>query len=85
MVQTDVRLKTEVWFVGRRELQADGPSIYHIQGIATDEVIAIAMCRDDTYFIGPLPVNVALPHERCEWPDMYFPLKHDDAAVNITI
>ena len=61
-------------------------TIYHIQGLAAgadsreSEQIAISMCRDETYFIGPLPVNLAFPHERCEWPGMYFPLKDHDVS-----
>lgn len=52
-----------------------GYSRYHIQGVATTREIAISMCRDETYLIGPLPVNVALPHDRTEWPGLHFPLK----------
>lgn len=110
-MDTDIREKTEVWFVGRREstirrwtikaiklsvedvrdlLKAlDERSdmelrdievevevgVYHIQGIATSEEVAVEMCRDLGYFIGPIPVNLALPHERCEWPEMYFPIE----------
>lgn len=54
--------------------------VYHIQGIATTEELAVAMCVDETYFIGPLPVNYAIPHERTEWPDMYCPLKQHDTC-----
>lgn len=52
-----------------------GYAHYHIQGVATTEEIAISMCRDETYLIGPLPVNAALAHARAEWPGLYFPLK----------
>lgn len=48
---------------------------YHIQGIATTKEIAVSMCRDETYQIGPLPVNVVLAHNRTEWPGLHFPLK----------
>lgn len=48
---------------------------YHIQGIATSREIAEAMCRDESYLIGPLPVNVVLQHDRTEWPGAYFPLR----------
>lgn len=82
MPQTDVRDKTEVWFVGRRETRLNRPTGYHIQGIATTETIAIEMCRDASYFIGPLPVNAALPHGRCDWPGMYFPLKGNHVPVH---
>ncbi len=58
-----------------------GYARYHIQGIAVGKTteeskqIAVSMCRDHTYLIGPLPVNVALPHGRTEWPGLEFPLR----------
>lgn len=52
-----------------------GYSRYHIQGIATTREIAVSMCRDSTYLIGPLPLNIAFPHVRTEWPGLHFPLK----------
>ena len=64
------------WVVGRRQLKPGGlPVEWHIQGVADTEEIAIEMCMDDTYFIGPLPINTALPHARIEWVGCYFPLK----------
>ena len=47
---------------------------YHIQGIADSEECAIKMCADDTYGIGPLPLNTALPHKIMEWVGFYYPL-----------
>ncbi len=69
-----------VWLVGRRigdfdETTGQYPREWHIQGVAGTEKLAIAMCRDETYFIGPLPLNALLPHDRIEWTDCYFPLK----------
>lgn len=54
---------------------------YHIQGVAaatgesTAEEVAVSMCRDDTYFIGPLVVNTCLSHEVVHWPGAYFPMR----------
>lgn len=48
---------------------------YHITGIAENERMAVAMCTDEFDFIGPLPVNSALPKERVEWPGHYFPYR----------
>lgn len=66
-----------MWLMGRREPPAAQglPGIWHIQGIFTDEELAKQNCLDENYFIGPLPINVALPHERIEWPGCYFPLR----------
>lgn len=121
MALTDIRQKTEVWVVLRRDEsdealeRADealtiidsleqyltdigggdqrtfealkqlkdlretdrGFARYHIQGIATTKAIAVSMCRDHTYLVGPLPVNVALQHNRTEWPGLHFPLKEE--------
>lgn len=66
-----------IWVVGRREPTSD-PLIkadWHIQGIATHENVAIEMCADENYFIGPLPLNTALPHDTIEWVGLYFPLR----------
>ncbi len=65
-----------VWLVGRRDsnVPPGEKANYHIQGTASNEQMAIEMCLDETYFIGPLPINTALPHEVVEWVGLYFPL-----------
>lgn len=63
-----------VWVVGRREPNTD-PVQWHIQGITETESLAIEMCVDETYFIGPVPINVSLSHNRIEWVGSYFPLE----------
>ena len=59
------------WVVGRRVLSAD---TWQLQGIAVNKSDAVQMCRDATYFIGPVPFNSALPHEQAEWAGCYYPL-----------
>lgn len=67
-----------VWIVGRREPETGGgPAVWHIQGVALDEAIAVAMCRDADYFVGPLPINTLLPHNVVEWFGLYWPKKFD--------
>lgn len=76
-----------VWVVVRiekRERPADLPEDcpdpchkWYLQGVCFDEQIAVEMCRDETYFVGPIYVNAALPHERVEWVGSYFPLKQE--------
>lgn len=66
-----------VWMVGRRDPvipKGKSKANWHIQGVTSDEQIAIEMCEDETYFIGPLPLNTALPHDTIEWVGLYFPL-----------
>jgi hypothetical protein len=65
-----------IWVIGRRQPK-DDPNVkadWHLQGIATTESIAVEMCLDETYFIGPLPLDLALPHKTVQWVGLYFPL-----------
>lgn len=82
MTDTDVRTLTTVWVVVRREERpASRPhlaSIYHFQGVATSEALAVLLCRDETYIIGPFPVNVALPESQTEWIGSYCPLAPEE-------
>lgn len=64
-----------VWVVIRRDPSLQ-PADWHLQGLAADERLAVEMSLDETYLIGPLPVNTALPHDRIEWVGSYFPHKH---------
>lgn len=63
-----------IWVVIRRD-DNKSPADWHLQGIAADEELAIQMCVDETYMIGPLPLNTGLPEKRIEWMGSYFPHK----------
>lgn len=66
------------WVAGRVAKRPDKGDIYHIQGIFVGDDAqrkAVACCIDEEYFVGPLPLNVALPHDETEWVGCYFPLK----------
>lgn len=66
-----------VWVVLRRDPTVStmtGTKDWHIQGVAADEELAVNMCQDETYLIGPLPLNSSLPHDKIEWIGSYFPL-----------
>lgn len=80
----DVRDKTLVYVVFRREPKPNNQKAdYFFQGVAaasgdkTAEEVAMAMCRDNTYFIFPATVNVALPHKPVVVSGLYFPLNND--------
>ena len=66
-----------IWVVGRRQPPTDPiyKADWHIQGVTTNEELALEMCVDENYFIGPLPVNTALPHKTIQWVGLYFPLR----------
>lgn len=63
-----------IWVVLRRD-PVPTPADWHMQGFAADESLALEMCTDETYLIGPLPFNTALPHDRIEWAGSYYPHK----------
>lgn len=68
----DLRVETGfVWIV----LRTDENEQWHIQGVGTTEQWAVSMCVDETYFIGPLPLNSPFPEKQMEWVGSYFPLK----------
>lgn len=75
---TDMNLSTGwVWIVFRldKALNAKGNNDVHLQGVFDDEEKARESCTDETYIIGPVPINTALPERRIEWVGSYFPRK----------
>lgn len=74
-MKMDVRAKTICWVVLRREAKNN----YHIQGVWVDnddangEELAANTCNDDTYWIVPFPVNMALPESPIEVKGAYRP------------
>lgn len=76
-LKTDVRSKTYVWLCIRRE----SPTAYHLMGVWVDtneksaEELATSQCLDESYYIGPFPVNVALPQKPVPWRGSYCPVK----------
>ena len=71
-----------IYIVGRRHPRSSNPDVdgyqWHLQGVATDRRLAEAMCRDREYFVGPPPVNCALPHDTIQWVGLYFPLRQKE-------
>lgn len=67
-----------VWLVIRIEFKDESENLWHVQGIAADEELAIGMCEDETYLIGPVPMNYVLPKTKVDWIGSYFPLKQDN-------
>lgn len=67
-------LPAELWIVGRVFFRPevadtdDKVSPWIFQGAFTSRDLALAACRDSTYFIGPAKLNEPLPHDPQEWP-----------------
>ena len=59
-----------VWIVFR--LSTDGTGV-HLQGVFEDEEKAVACCNDETYLIGPVPLNTGFSENRMDWVGAYFP------------
>lgn len=71
-----------VWMVYRIDNLGTKDEAWHLQGVAGTEKLATEICLDETYVIGPVPLNVALPEKRLEWAGAKFPLK--DKPVTTT-
>lgn len=61
-------MTTTVWIVGQWK-----PDRWDFGGVFDTQELAEAACQDQTYFVGPAPMNVAIPHERQDWPGCYYP------------
>ena len=59
---------SKLWYVGQYKEQK---STHEIQGIFSTEAKAKKACRDRTYFIHPLVLDVNLPHESNKWQGSY--------------
>jgi len=61
----------ELWVVGK--VVFEDRQRWEIQGVFDNEALAVAACRDEWYFVGPVVLNEVLPHESVEWPGAYYP------------
>jgi len=70
-------MNKKLWVVGQFKGSYQYKNIsgvcWDLNGIHETEEAAINSCRDDSYFIGPIELNVALPDETTTWPGCYFP------------
>ena len=71
-----------LWVVGQYkghfQTFTSSTSAWELNGIHDTEQAAIDSCKDDTFFIGPMELNVALPTtETTSWPGCYYPKQND--------
>lgn len=65
-----------LFIVGRVTSAPDAAAAtWDFQGVFSTEALAIAACRDHTYFVGPALLDQELPHEtEPEWPGARYPI-----------
>lgn len=63
----------EVWVCGKHRSGKVHHVIWDLQGVFSTEALAIAACKDDTYFIGPAGVDKVLLDATEDWPGCYYP------------
>jgi len=66
----------QVYVVGQVDLDESGSAIagqWTICGVFTQSDLARAACVDQTYFVGPLKLDVAITDRPDSWPGAYFP------------
>jgi len=61
----------EVWIVG--QIRPDLQHRWEICGIWREKPDAVAACRDDSYFIGKVPLDTPFPEESTVLPEFEFP------------
>ena len=65
--------KEVVWIVGKQINWYTEGSVWEIQGVFSNEALAVAACRTPLYFVGPLTLNESLPDETVVWEGCYYP------------
>lgn len=65
---------SKVWICGQARLKADYTvRTWEIVGVFSSQEKAIQACRDMDYFVGPMIMNQAMPHEPTEWEGSFYP------------
>ena len=64
----------DVFIVGRFVAETPQGVVWDFQGVFPDEDSAKHSCKDETYWIAPIPFGESLPHETVSWPDAYYPI-----------
>lgn len=63
-----------VWVVGQYRSGESGGTVWEIQGVFSTRDKALAACRNENYFIGPLELDAELPDEGFTWPGVEYPV-----------
>jgi hypothetical protein len=78
----EMRSIQEVWIVGQRSDFTGDTEQWAFIGVFTTRELAIAACRDWTYFVGACNLNESAPHEpSTDWlRDAHYPRVHEQPA-----
>jgi hypothetical protein len=71
-----------LWIVGQNKGAGPNGAVWDFQGVFSTERAAVVACRDHTYFVGPVELDVELPHETAaEWPGAFYPATQQTSGV----
>ena len=62
----------KLWIVGQN-IGGDESPAWDCAGVFSSVQLAVAACRDETYWIGPATLDATLPHEVVDWPGVVYP------------
>jgi hypothetical protein len=63
----------QLWLVGRFIAKTEAGTAWDFAGIFSDQVLAIAACRDENYAVAPIVLNEQPPHESQEFEVCWYP------------
>jgi len=71
-------IETEKVYVVGQIKGGDWPDTnWDLYGIFRKREDAVKACKDETYFVGPAPMNTTLGEKTVEWPDIEYPIKKE--------
>jgi len=70
-------MNMELWLVGQYRSGENPNIVWDFQGIFSTKEKALAACRNEWYFIAPIPLDAELPDEVIQMPGAYYPLKKE--------
>lgn len=63
-----------VWVCGKNVAETETGIVWELQGVFTTKEAAVAACKGENYFVGPVELNKEMPDEPIEWKGCEYPL-----------
>lgn len=60
-----------LWIVGK--INTENYKEWEFQGIFDCGDVAVSVCEDETWFVGPVTLNEKIPSKSAVWPNAYYP------------